>query len=135
MFKFLPGIRSRRGFTLVEIMIVVAIIALLAAIAIPNFVKSRRQTRLSACINDMRVIDTAIQQYLLANDLADDQYGTVTLLDISGEGNYVVVAPTCPAAAGASYTIDGDGIHCPSTGDDYHGRYKDGHHYPPEEPA
>lgn len=112
-------------------MIVVAIIALLAAIAIPNFVKSRRQTRLSACINNMRVIDNAIQQYLLASDMADDQYGSVGLEAITGEGNYVVVAPTCPAAAGAPYPVDGEGVHCPSSGEDYHGTYKDGHHYPP----
>ncbi len=125
--------RMRHGFTLVEIMIVVAIIALLAAIAIPNFVKSRRETRLSVCINNMRVIDNAIQQYLLANDLSDDNYGNVTLADITGEGNYIVEAPKCPAAGGASYTIDSDGVHCPSSGVDYHGRYKDGVHYPPAE--
>lgn len=123
--------KNCRGFTLVEIMIVVAIIALLAAVAIPNFVKSRRQTRLSACINNMRVIDNAIQQFLLANDKSDDQYGSVVLSDITGQGNYVVVAPKCPAASGAAYTIDGEGVHCPSSGDDNHGRYKDGVYYSP----
>lgn len=123
--------KRNEGFTLVEIMIVVAIIALLAAVAIPNFVKSRRQTRLSTCINNMRVIDNAIQQYLLANDLSDDNYGTVSLANITGEGNYIVVAPKCPASGGASYTVDGEGVHCPSSGVDYHGRYKDGVHYPP----
>lgn len=124
-------LRSRRGFTLVEIMIVVAVIALLAAIAIPNFVKSRRQTRQSACINDMRVIDNAIQQYLLAYDMSDDQYGSVGLGNITGQGNYIVVAPTCPAAGGAAYAIDGSGIHCPASGEDNHGMYKDGVYYPP----
>lgn len=120
-----------KAFTLVEIMIVVAIIALLAAVAIPNFVKSRRQTRLSACINNMRVIDNAIQQHLLANDMGDNQYGSVALTDITGEGNFIVVAPKCPAAAGAAYTIDAQGVHCPSSGVDNHGRYKDGVYYPP----
>lgn len=123
-------LNKQSGFTLVEIMIVVAIIALLAAVAIPNFVKSRRETRLTACKNNMRVIDNAIQQYLLANDMSDDQYGTVTLADITGQGNYMVSAPKCPAAGGGSYSIDGSGVQCPSSGDDNHGRYKDGVHYP-----
>jgi prepilin-type N-terminal cleavage/methylation domain-containing protein len=54
---------SQAGFTLVEIMIVVAIIGLLAAIAIPNFVHSRAKSQATACINNMRQIDSAIQQF------------------------------------------------------------------------
>jgi len=52
-----------RGFTLVEIMIVVAIIALLASIAIPSFMTSRTNARATACINNLRLIDSAKQQY------------------------------------------------------------------------
>jgi prepilin-type N-terminal cleavage/methylation domain-containing protein len=56
---------KKQGFTLVEIMIVVAIIGLLAAIAIPNFVKARTTSQQNACINNLRLIDAAKQQWAL----------------------------------------------------------------------
>src|SRR5580692_192429 len=56
---------KKRGFTLVEIMIVVAIIGLLAAIAIPNFVRARTTSQMNACINNLRLIDSAKQQWAL----------------------------------------------------------------------
>src|SRR5271156_5060797 len=57
--------QEKHGFTLVEIMIVVAIIGLLAAIAIPNFVKARTTSQMNACINNLRLIDSAKQQWAL----------------------------------------------------------------------
>lgn len=57
--------RRESGFTLVEIMIVVAIIGLLAAIAIPNFIRARTKTQQNACINNLRQIDSAKQQWAL----------------------------------------------------------------------
>ena len=58
---------NKQGFTLVEIMIVVAIIGLLAAIAIPNFVRARTTSQQNACINNLRQIDGAKQQWALEN--------------------------------------------------------------------
>ena len=56
---------KRGGFTLVEIMIVVAIIALLAAIAVPNFLRSRKRSQATAVLEDLRILDAAIDQYCI----------------------------------------------------------------------
>ena len=57
--------KRRGGFTLVEIMIVVAIIALLAAIAVPGFLRARKRSQASRVINDLRLIDAAVDQYAI----------------------------------------------------------------------
>jgi prepilin-type N-terminal cleavage/methylation domain-containing protein len=57
----------RGGFTLVEIMIVVAIIALLAAIAVPGFLRARKRSQASKILNDLRMIDAAVDQYAIEN--------------------------------------------------------------------
>ena len=59
--------QKQRGFTLVEIMIVVAIIALLAAIAVPGFLRARKRSQASRIINDLRLVDSAVDQYAIEN--------------------------------------------------------------------
>ena len=60
--------KTRGGFTLVEIMIVVAIIALLAAIAVPGFLRARKRSQATSILNDARVIDGALDQYAIENN-------------------------------------------------------------------
>ena len=60
--------QGRQGFTLVEIMIVVAIIALLASIAVPGFLRARKRSQASRIINDLRLIDNAVDMYAIENN-------------------------------------------------------------------
>jgi prepilin-type N-terminal cleavage/methylation domain-containing protein len=59
---------GRQGFTLVEIMIVVAIIALLAAVGIPGFLRARKRSQASRIMNDLRLIDSAVDAYAIENN-------------------------------------------------------------------
>ena len=95
--------QSRKsGFTLVEIMIVVAIIGLLAAIAIPNFVKARQASQKSACAANLKQIDGAKATWALENKKA----GTDTPPDgdIFGTAAYIRIKPTCPST-GTEYSL------------------------------
>ena len=94
----------KAGFTLVEIMIVVAIIGLLAAIAIPNFVKARATSQANACINNMRQIDGAAQQWALEKcKKTGDTITLATDLTPYIKLNSSTSIPPCPA--GGSYTV------------------------------
>ena len=65
--------KNRGGFTLVEIMIVVAIIALLAAIAVPNFLRARKRSQATRILEDLRIIDAGIDQYAIENNKSGGQ--------------------------------------------------------------
>jgi prepilin-type N-terminal cleavage/methylation domain-containing protein len=99
---------NKSGFTLVEIMIVVAIIGMLASIAIPNFVRARSVSQANACINNLRQMDGAVQQWALENQKSSTAHYTLSVLNpylkLDSDGN----RPSCPAkgdyAAGNTVT-------------------------------
>jgi len=98
--------KKELGFTLVEIMIVVAIIGLLAAIAIPSFVKARNTSQQNACVNNMRMIDAGKEQGAMAYKLTDgNTIETATVNEYIKGGT----TPSCPGGGTYAYgTIGAD---------------------------
>lgn len=107
----------KKGFTLVEIMIVVAIIGLLAAIAIPSFMRARTRSQQNACINNLRQIESGKEQYGMEWGMTN--LSVITFDNIVGADDFVKQFPLCPASttveatAGNSaydYTISALGV-------------------------
>jgi prepilin-type N-terminal cleavage/methylation domain-containing protein len=94
-----------KGFTLVEIMIVVAIIAILAAVAIPNFISYRKQSQATACVANMKQIQSAKEMWYMNNSTDP------SLNDLVGSEKKIKTNPVCPA--GGTYTV-GDSTTDPS---------------------
>ena len=99
----------KRNFTLVEIMIVVAIIGLLAAIAIPSFVKARNVSRKNACINNLRLIDAGKEQWALETNA--DVGASVVNTEVNEylKGN---ATPACPSNGTYTYGVVGTDPTC-----------------------
>lgn len=98
---------KKQGFTLVEIMIVVMIIGLLAAIALPSFQRARRNAQRNACVENLRQINSAVQQYLIEEREDAFAGSSADLLVYFQTGNF----PECPS--NGAYTI-GDGANNPT---------------------
>src|SRR5881394_1123595 len=93
---------NRSGFTLVEIMIVVAIIGLLAAIAIPNLVTAQKKAKRQACISTLKAIEGAKAQWALENKKADTDVPSDA--DLFGPDKYIERTPQCPG--GGTYSLN-----------------------------
>lgn len=100
---------SLGGFTLVEIMIVIAILGLLCAIAIPNYVRARANSQANACINNLRQIDGAMQQFAIEKSKhLGDPVTYPTDLTPYIKLNSIGQIPPCPA--GGNYVISAIGV-------------------------
>src|SRR2546427_7161999 len=89
--------KSYKGFTLVEIMIVVAIIALLAAIAVPGFLRARKRSQASRILNDLRMIDSAVDQYAIETNRENRRCGQGRRLDELLEKGFAPFTTTATA--------------------------------------
>ena len=96
---------ARRGFTLVEIMIVVLIIGILLAIAVPNFIRARESSRAKSCVSNLKQIDSAKEQWAMDNKKTSAD--TPTTADLYGATKYVKSTPNCPASG--TYAINAIG--------------------------
>src|SRR5882672_7456978 len=101
--------KSRGGFTLVEIMIVVAIIALLAAIAVPNFLRARKRSQATRVLEDLRMLDSATDQYAIENNKTTASTANITDLKAyvkTGTVLYTTGADIFGNSYGPTFTVD-----------------------------
>ena len=105
---------SSRGFTLVEIMIVVAIIGLIAAIAIPSLTKARQRAQTQICIENIAQIQTAKQLWGLDNAKVDGD--TPSTGDLIGTTQYIKKMPECPGGGGYDFRALGQTPTCSLAG-------------------
>jgi general secretion pathway protein G len=128
--KQLRNREGQEGFTLIEMMVVVAIIAVLVAVLVPNFMRARAQAQTTSCMMNLKEIATALELYQTDND----QYPTASKVPVNstdtnlfpyvnqvpidpaaGAGNYYEYTTTNPASGDATYSIVCPGMHDAAT--------------------
>jgi len=98
-------LKKSRGFTLVEIMIVVLIIGILLSVAVPNFIHARETSRANVCVGNLKEIESAKEQWAMENKKGATDTPQQSDLDGGGNGNgYIKVFPSCPESG--TYTIN-----------------------------
>lgn len=112
--KTYSHLQNRSGFTLIEIMVVVAIVGLIASIGIPNFLKAREAAQTRACISNLKTIDDAKQLWAL--DSKKNPNDTPTQGDLVGTSAYPKKMPVCPTAGTYSFEEVGSFPTCTQTG-------------------
>jgi prepilin-type N-terminal cleavage/methylation domain-containing protein len=100
----------KRAFTLVEMMIVVAILGLIVALAIPNFLKSRTQARKQVCIENLSQIESAKQLWGLEMNKKEGEAPTDT--DMIGDEKYIKRTPNCPGGGTYAFNAIGENATC-----------------------
>jgi prepilin-type N-terminal cleavage/methylation domain-containing protein len=103
-----------RGFTLVELMVTIAIIGLILAMALPNYLKSRAQARKQICIENLSQIESAKQVWGVQHGKKDGD--AVSPSDLIGPDSYIKVLPVCPGGGSYDFTTIGNNATCNQEG-------------------